>query len=290
MGRDNLLAATLQDKNFHELNQWKLIKELLAYQAKEQDREVSHNLLKDLILKYSEAEKKLAELNQLKNKFLGIAAHDLRNPLTSIRGFSEILLSEEAGPVSAEQKEFLEIINKTSDEMLHLVNDLLDVSVIESGKLDLTMRFGSLKKILADRIRLLHAIAEKKNITVEANYGDVPDVRFDASRISQVGDNLIGNAIKFSPNGSRVYVSLQQKERRLQISVRDEGPGLSSEDLQKLFGTFQKLSARPTGGEKSTGLGLAIVKKIIDAHQGEVWAESTPGRGATFSFNLPAED
>jgi len=289
MDVEGIISDSLKDKQRYDFAQSKLITELIAYKANDRDHEINFKLLSQLVLKYSAAERKLVELNQLKNKFLGMAAHDLRNPLTSIRGFSEILLSEATGQLTDEQKDFLTIINSASNEMLHIVNDLLDVSVIESGKIDLNLKLYSARKLLEERIRLRQITAEKKQIKIDAAYDDVPDFCFDTNRIAQVIDNLLSNAIKFSPIGASVIVSLKQVDDKLQIAIGDKGPGISPDDQKKLFGTFQKLSAQPTAGEKSTGLGLAIVKKIVEAHGGEVWAESEPGSGSIFKFNIPME-
>lgn len=233
--------------------------------------------------------RELLELNQLKNKFLGIAAHDLRNPLVSIRGFSEILRSGALGGLTAEQEDSLSTIHGAAEGMLTLVNDLLDVSVIERGKLELQLRRGSLKEVLENRCRIQKAVAQQKGITIHGRFPEVPPASFDANRIAQVIDNLIGNAIKFSPPGSEIHVGLRPKGGMLQVSIRDQGPGISPEDQAKLFGEFQRLSAQPTGGEKSTGLGLAIVKKIVEAHCGILEVESRVGAGATFSFQIPME-
>ncbi len=247
-------------------------------------------LMTDLAVKNEELEQsntKLVALNALKNKFLGIAAHDLRNPLTSIRGLSEILLMEAFGPLSDEQKEYLGTINTASDDMLSLVNDLLDVSVIESGKLDLQLKPGSLNALLESRVRMNKVVGERKNITLRTDFPGIREAVFDANRIAQVIDNLIGNAIKFSPSGSAVYISLSEDGNAATVRVRDEGPGIPAEEQSRLFGEFQRLSVQPTGGEKSTGLGLAIVKKIVDGHQGTLKVESEPGSGSTFSFTIP---
>lgn len=247
-------------------------------------------LMHDLALKNEALEKsnqKLTELNQLKNKFLGIAAHDMRNPLTSIKGLSEIIINGLAGPVSAEQKECLLTVFTTADQMLTLVNDLLDVSVIESGRLELQLRMDSLKELIENRLKINRVVAERKKITIHADLADIPGLSFDRNRISQVFDNLVGNSIKFSPEGSNIHVTLKHEGNSAKVGVRDEGPGLSEDDKGKLFGEFQKLSARPTGGEKSTGLGLAIVKKIIEAHKGALEVQSAVGAGSTFSFTIP---
>ncbi len=263
------------------------LKEFLEYTAGVSDNDLKNQFLREMILKYSAAERKLVELNQLKNKFLGIAAHDLRNPITSIKGFSELLLNEDIGALTEEQKEFITIIYDTCHDMLTLLNDLLDISVIESGKLELRLKAGPLKQLIEERIRINEIIAGKKGIMIHARLSEVPEAIFDSDRIGQAVDNLVSNAIKFSSPGSKIIVILDRKGNAAKVSIQDEGPGISSEDQSRLFGEFQKLGNQPTGGEKSTGLGLAIVKKIIEAHGGSVGIESQIGKGSTFSFTIP---
>ena len=233
--------------------------------------------------------KELSELNLLKNKFLGIAAHDLRNPLSSISGLTEALLTAVFGPLTEDQKEYLTVINTTSNEMLFLVNDLLDIAVIESGKLELDVQPHSLTKLLRDRIRLSSVIAEKKGIVIGHEADAMPDVSFDLKRIAQVIDNLIGNAIKFSPAGSKIKVKSFIHGKIAGVSICDTGPGIPDQERSKLFNEFQRLSVQPTDNEKSTGLGLAIVKKIIDAHKGTIEVQSQVGLGSTFIFKLPLD-
>ena len=287
MNIENLILRKFVNNSETETITNELLSKLIEYRAMEKDYEINRGLLKDLVLKYSEAERKLVELNELKNKFLGIAAHDLRNPLAAIMSFSEIILEEETGPINEEQREFLDIIHNSSKFMLSLLNDLLDVSMIESGKLELKMEKGSLKNLIIERVNINKTIASKKNIDLKTDIKEIQDTRFDANRIAQVVDNLISNAIKFSERDSKIYVTLSADKNKAVISVKDEGPGISKEDQVKLFNEFQKLTARPTAGEKSTGLGLAIVKKIIDAHKGNISVDSELGKGTTFYFTLP---
>jgi two-component system, sensor histidine kinase and response regulator len=270
-----------------DIDPLKMLVELVTHRANEKDEEINNRLLKKLVMNYALAEKNLVELNQIKNKFLGIAAHDLRNPLGSIMGFSEILLDQEVGPLNDDQRECLSIISYAASNMLNLVNELLDVAVIESGKLDLHFTPGSLKDLLEQRVKLNTMVAQKKNIRLHAEFGELPEVVFDENRVGQVVDNLISNAIKFSPFDTNIHISLVQEASAARVVVRDEGPGISEEDQMKLFGEFQKLSARPTGEEKSTGLGLAIVKKIVEAHHGAIEVKSKLGEGSAFSFTLP---
>jgi len=251
------------------------------------DSEADEQLLKQLIRDYAAAEKKLAELNQIKNRFLGMTAHDLRNPIASIRGFSELFLTESFGTLTPEQKEYMQMIYTTSDQMFSMVNDLLDITVIESGKLDLKRQKGNLISTVHERVRIIRPIAQKKNVEIHEQFADYGEIFFDPQRIAQVVDNLVGNAIKFSLPNKKIYISSVWQDNMAGICVKDEGPGLSQNDKTKLCGDFQTLSARPTGGEKSTGLGLAIVKKIIEAHGGILQVESIPGAGAAFSFFIP---
>jgi len=235
----------------------------------------------------AEAEQRLKELNELKDQHLGIAAHDLRNPLSSIRGMSQMLVEMELDENT--QTSFLQSIYRVSDQMLTLVDNLLDVAVIESGRFDLKITEENISSLVGERIELMAKNAERKEIRLIADLQKVTDSLFDADRMRQVVDNLLSNAIKFSPSGSVVNVACGQAGRILDITVTDQGPGIPSEDLDRLFDSFEKLSAQPTGGEKSTGLGLSIVKSIVDAHGGEIEVDSEVGRGTTFIVHLPVE-
>ncbi|MEO5354544.1 MAG: hybrid sensor histidine kinase/response regulator [Magnetococcus sp. XQGC-1] len=228
----------------------------------------------------------LAELNQLKNIFLGMAAHDLRNPLVAIRGLSELLLEEDL-EVDA-QREFHTTIHQVSQQMLGLLNDLLDVSLIESGQLSLRPLPQDLLALLRERVALLEPVAQAKAIRLllEAE-SPLPLLPVDPMRLAQVVDNLVGNAIKFSPPGSTVRIIAQRVGAGGGFAVVDQGPGLSAADRAALFKPFQPLSATPTGGEKSTGMGLYIVKKIVDAHGGEILVDSPPAGGSRFWVQLP---
>ncbi|MCH8157509.1 MAG: hybrid sensor histidine kinase/response regulator [Nitrospinae bacterium] len=241
------------------------------------------NLIKDL----GEKNERLVELDDLKNRFLGMAAHDLRNPLATIKGFSTLLIDADDSFPKEEQEDFLKTIKSVSEHMLTLVNDLLDYSVIESGNLNIEKELGSMKDLVIERIRVNQFLAEPKGISIQKSLCDLPEFEFDRNRIIQVLDNLIGNAVKFSPKGSTVHVSARLQEGQVRVTVKDEGPGISVEDQKLLFEGFQKLSARPTGGEKSTGLGLAIVKKMTEAHGGTLSVDSRLGEGSEFSFTLP---
>jgi len=233
----------------------------------------------------AEAEQRLKELNELKDKYLGIAAHDLRNPLSSIRGMSEMLIEMDLDKDT--QKSFLESINRVSNQMLTLISDLLDVSVIESGGFELNLIEGNLSDLVDERAGIAAVSAQQKKIILSTDLQEVPNCMFDAERFRQVVDNLLSNAIKFSPSETTVHLTCRETEKSIEIAVSDQGPGIPPEEIDKLFGAFQTLSTRPTGGEKSTGLGLSIAKQIVDAHDGNIEVESKVGIGTTFVARIP---
>jgi len=191
--------------------------------------------------------KKLVELNDERIKFLGMASHDMRNPLSTILGYSDMVLSEDT-KLSASSKKFIEVIRSSSSHLLKLLDELLDMSVIQSGKLELDLQPCWLKKIIQDRIDVFQFIADKKNITLETDLQEIPSSMLDANRISQIFDNLIGNAIKFSPFGKKIFISLHKEDDRAKIRVRDQGPGIAPENLEKIFEPFKKSDAKPTEG------------------------------------------
>ncbi len=242
------------------------------------------NLQRELTKKNIELEK----LNEEKNRFLGIAAHDLRNPLNAIQMYSEFLSDEASEILTPEQIEFVSIIHSSSQFMLRLVNDLLDVAKIESGKLELDLTRTDLIDLIRHNVTLNNTMASKKNISIDFHYDqDIPETLVDTAKIEQVLNNLIVNAIKFSNQGSVINVKVARSGKEAVISVKDQGQGIPDGEIDKLFKPFQRTSVRSTGGEDSTGLGLAIVRKIVMGHQGTVWVESEVGKGSTFYVALP---
>lgn len=231
-------------------------------------------------------QRQLLDLDEQKNKLLGMAAHDLRNPLASLQGFSQLLL--DGGLPAETEKEFLAIIQQVSQEMLGTLNDLLDISKIESGKFDLHPEALDAMDVIRYRVRLAQVNAERKGQRILLEGPDQLPLVFDRERIGQVLDNLLSNAMKYAPPDTTIQVTAGKvDEQWMEVMVRDQGPGIPEDQQGKLFATFQKVGIRPTGGEKSTGLGLAIVKKIIETHRGRVGVKSRPGEGSRFYFQLP---
>lgn len=279
----------LKDENIAETILIRLEKALQKQRLRTENR----RLVADLIEKneaLSAANAELTELDQVKNKFLGIAAHDLRGPIANIIGLSDIILSYmDTGADDPGQDTKLLTIHTLADNMLRLIDELLDVSIIESGRLELKPRPGNLRPLLVESIRLNRAMADKKGIDLSIDLDSVPDTVFDPPRIIQAFENYLNNAVKYSPPGTTITISLTGDAEGVRVGVTDEGPGISEADQGRLFTAFEKLDARPTGGEPSTGLGLAIVRKVIEAHGGGVFVRSRPGEGATFGFVLPTE-
>lgn len=236
-----------------------------------------------------ERQRRLRELDELKNRLLGMAAHDLRNPINAVNGFATILLQTAQEALDANQRKMLEYIQISGWQMNALVSDLLDISVIESGRLELVCRPEDLATLVEERVDIARLVADEKNIQIETELDDSVEAMVDRRRIGQVIDNLLTNAIKFSSGNSTVTVRLWGSGNGICFSVQDQGPGIPPKEKDKLFLSFQKLSNRPTAGEVSTGLGLAIVKKIVEAHRGKVQVQSEPGQGACFTVCLPVE-
>lgn len=271
-----------------------VISSILELIAVKKDDKLNNDLFKKLVLDYSFAERKLHEANKYKNRMIGMTAHDLRNPLISIRGLSELLLDQTMGPLSEEQKEFIKVINDASRHLIDLINEILDVSAFESGKLTIKKEWTDFSKLIVERIRIFSVQADKKNIRLECNLEHFGLVYLDSSRMIQVIDNFTSNALKFSPEGSTVRIGLKKEGEKAVFTVSDQGPGFTEEDRTKLFSEFARLSARPTAGEHSTGLGLSITKKIVEAHGGIISLESPAdkeaGKGSLFSVLLPIQE
>lgn len=242
-----------------------------------------NNITRELHKKNAELEK----LNALKNQFLGMAAHDLRTPIGAIKSYTEFLLEETVEKLEQEHVKFLTLIKSLSDFMLQLLNDMLDITAIESGKIEYDAKPIKIVDVINESVEITSVYAKKKGIKVNLDIQDVPVVIADPIRIKQVIDNLLTNAIKFSSYGDKVEIKLTEKDDQIIVSVIDEGPGIPEGQLDRLFKPFSKTTVKSTNGEKSTGLGLVIAKKIVTSHHGIIWAENSPIKGAIFSFTLP---
>ncbi len=232
--------------------------------------------------------KNLRELNQALNRFIGIAAHDLRNPIGIIQMYSLYLLQDRESGLKEHQVRILNIIKDSSSFMLRLVEDLLDISKIESGNIQLNMTRNDYASFLRDNVDVNRILASRKRIRIRLKTDEgLPDIMFDRGKLTQVLNNLISNAVNYSEPGSNVEISANIKDDDLVTMVKDHGPGIKPEDRDKVFREFQRGHCKATGGEKSTGLGLAIARKIVEGHRGRIGVRSEPGKGSEFYFTLP---
>jgi two-component system OmpR family sensor kinase len=230
----------------------------------------------------------LEALSDAKSQILGVVAHDLRGPLGVIRSYADFLLEGIGASLSPSHREALAIIHEQSAFLLRLVGDLLDFSAIESGKLELRLFWVDMRPVIERAVQRNRILAEPKRISVRIAEAPASTmILCDSHRIEQVLNNLISNAVKFSPAGAFVEVTVERGDEGLLVRVEDNGPGIAPEEMCKLFQPFQRLSAA-NSEVPGTGLGLAICRKIVEAHGGRIWAEARPGGGLRFMFQLPA--
>jgi len=230
------------------------------------------------------------EANQLKSEFLARMSHELRTPLNAVIGFSELTLDEVPGPLNEEQRQCLEDILTAGRHLLKLVNEVLDISRIESGKTELRLTYLALNDVVKWLRKTMAPILKprKQSLEVVMEKG-LPSVYADESKLRQVLLNLMSNAAKFSPDGSRIRVEAVRKGDWCQVSVIDSGTGIGEEDQKRIFEPFYRVETPSTKEEQGTGLGLVVVKQIIEKHGGQVWVESEYGKGTTFRFTLPID-
>jgi signal transduction histidine kinase len=254
----------------------------------ERSRKKAFRQLHKTMAELSAANEQLRALNQEKSDLLGIVAHDLRNPLNAVQGFAEFIVMSRKGDAERMVNDAKQII-RAATKMNHLITDLLDLNAIEEGKMKLKMVDVELNTVVASTLSGHQMAAGAKSILLSMQPVIEPiSVKTDNRAFTQIVDNLVSNALKFSPPNSYVKVNVKRDNGMACVEVSDQGPGLKPEDHARLFQKFAKLSARPTAGESSTGLGLSIVKKMAEAMGGTVDCRSIYGEGATFTVRLPA--
>jgi len=232
---------------------------------------------------------KIRELERLKSEFVAVVSHELRTPLTAIKGTVELLADERYFERSPRQGELFEICQANAERLEALVNDILDLSKLESSRLSSHFVESSLPVLVRTALVNIGRVAEQKGIVVTCACAEpLPVVRADEMRIVQVINNLVANAVKFSNAGTSIQVEVAEEAGGVRVSIRDQGIGIAPEDLPKLFHRFRQLDSSSTREAGGTGLGLVISKGIVEEHGGRIWAESTPGAGSTFHFWLPA--
>lgn len=236
-----------------------------------------------------EANIKLKELDRLKSMFIASMSHELRTPLNSIIGFTGILLQRLAGELNEEQERQLRIVQKSAKHLLDLINDIIDISKIESGEIRISIEDFSMSELVKEVCESIRLEAEKKNLEMIEKIEEGIFIRSDRRRVKQILNNFVSNAVKFTDKG-RVEVNLSRTNGNIYVSVSDTGPGIMKEDLERLFEPFNKILIKNRPPKEGTGLGLYISKKIANILGGEIYVESEFGKGSKFTLALPLKE
>jgi signal transduction histidine kinase len=235
-----------------------------------------------------EQNRRVQEVNRLKTEFVTLVSHELRTPLTSIAGFVELLLEGQVGGLGQVQREYLSTVKNNADRLLELIEDLLDISRIEAGKMELNLTGLDLRPLIQEVTSLLRPQLEAKGQLLTLDLADALPVVFgDAERVMQILTNLLSNAHKYTPPGGRISIAVRNEDGWVRVEVRDTGIGLSSADQAQLFAKFFRAKNPATREVGGTGLGLAITRSLVEMHGGQITVSSAPGHGSTFSFTLP---
>jgi len=240
----------------------------------------------DNALKYQEVKR----LSELKLDFVSTVSHELRSPLSSVKEATNLLLDKIPGKINSDQEKFLKISRNNIDRVLRLINELLDISKLEAGKLDTKRKFQDICIVVKHVYETLKIKADRKNLKLNLRMPDEKvDMWFDADQIIRVLVNLTENAIKCTQDNGMVNIKLEDLGKFVQVSVIDNGPGIAEEDIDKVFNKFYSVVKAKSTGIKSTGLGLPIAREIVELHRGRIWVDSQLGMGARFSFTLPKD-
>ena len=268
----DITARKRAEEEIHELNA------LLEQRVRERTAELES------------ANRQLDQASRMKSEFLASMSHELRTPLNAIIGFSELLLDAKFDDMAHEERtEFLGHINRGGHHLLDLINDILDLSKVEAGRMELHLETVSLNQLIQGCRAIIQPLALKKKIAVEATcQPSTGTVRVDPARVKQVLYNLLSNAVKFTPESGHVTVTAQLDQEGARVAVRDDGVGIKPEDQEAVFEEFRQVGDT-TRQPEGTGLGLALVRRLVELHGGSIWLESAPGQGSCFTFSLPAK-
>ena len=252
------------------------------------------NLFQELEARTRELESandRLKELDKLKSGFVSNVSHELRTPLTAIGSLVDNMLDGLTGPLNTKQAHYISGIKDSTERLARLIHDLLDLSVIESGRMEIKPSTFQLSSLITEVVENLRPVARDKAIELDGGSPNRDDLAWaDRDKVTQVLTNLVTNAVKFTPNGGKVRIFLEPVESGywLQVGVSDNGPGIPPEEAGRIFDEFYQIGQPGREKAKGVGLGLAICKKLIDMHGGQIRVESTPGAGSTFYFTVPA--
>ena len=230
------------------------------------------------------------ELDRMKSEFVAVVSHEVRTPLTSIKGSLELLGDERFHVLPPPQKELLSICQANTERLINLINDILDFSKLESSKLSLQFESVDVGRLVPEAVDHIRNLAAMKGIAIDVHMeGSAGVIDADPMRIAQVITNLLGNAIKFSPENGKIEIWARGDDAEVTVDIKDHGKGIAPRDLSRLFQRFAQLDSSTTRKAGGTGLGLVISKGIVEQHGGKIWVESTMEKGSTFSFSLPRE-
>ncbi len=285
------LGEDVEDSVVEELQQQNrdFVKILSELEDKRAQLEELNQQLNEANHELNEANAKLRELAEMKEEFLALTTHDLRSPLTVISGVISFFTSGRLGELSPEQKNMVTMMERNTQNLIELVNDLLDASKLESGTMRLDKTSFDLREVINElRETMLLPLSKEKEIKlVETFPDDLPSIIADRAKLRRILLNLLSNALKFTGKGGRVEISAEHRDERVRVSVSDTGVGIAPEDVDRLFDKYEQTRSRATRGEKGTGLGLYITKQLVELHGSEINVKSEPGKGSTFSFTLP---
>jgi signal transduction histidine kinase len=289
------LGEDIEDSMVEELQRQNrdFVKILSELEDKRAQLEALNQQLNKTNQELNEANSKLRELAEMKEEFLALTTHDLRSPLTVISGVISFFTSGRLGELSPEQKNMVSMMERNTQNLIELVNDLLDASKLESGTMRLDIVSFNLHEVIDElRETMLVPLSKEKEIQlIETFPEDLPPVKADRAKLRRILLNLLSNALKFTAKGGRVEVraDLLEADGRVRISVSDTGVGIAAEDVARLFDKYEQTRSRATRGEKGTGLGLYITKQLVELHGSEIDVKSELGKGSTFSFTLPVQ-
>ncbi|MBW3012806.1 GAF domain-containing protein, partial [Candidatus Woesearchaeota archaeon] len=230
---------------------------------------------------------RLKEVDKMKTELLSVVSHELRTPLTSIKGYSSLLLSNKFGALTKEQKEGMEVINIESDRLKDVINDVIELSKLVSGKEQLVLEPANINSVIKSCIELLKPAAKAKDIKIYFKPQNFKKIVIDVDKIKHALYHLLSNAIKYNKPDGSVAIIVRNNPYFMQISVRDTGIGIERKNIDRIFEKFSQLEEHMTRGGTGTGVGLSIVKEIVDLHTGDIWVRSIPGKTSTFSFTIP---
>lgn len=254
-------------------------------QVEDQLRAIQEKYTSELQLRNREVE----QADRLKSEFLSSMSHELRTPLHTIIGFSELLGEELKGPLNDEQKRFVEHIHRDSLHLLALINEILDLSKIEAGRIELRNEIFDMSGAIEEVLLSIRPHGEAKSIRIEADLMEGVTLAADRLRFKQILFNLLSNAVKFTPEGERIRVDSTLRDGFVELAVKDNGIGIPKEEQENVFDKFHQVRETTTGVREGTGLGLTITKALVEKHGGRIWLESEPGKGSRFVFTIPIE-